>query len=112
MHDNKIGTLRKAWALSQDELAQLLGMTRSNLSRLELAAKSYTLDTVLKLVAIFGTSVQNIFPHHDRVAYEDVAGRLAEFSIALEDEEGAVADRKRQLLAEFAGRAGVADIPA
>lgn len=108
MHHNKIASLRKSWALTQDELALLLGMTRSNLSRLELGATS-TLETALTLKALFGLGVSTIFPVHDRAAYDALAPRLAEFSVSIEGEEGAVADRKRQLLAEFASRASSAE---
>jgi DNA-binding XRE family transcriptional regulator len=108
MHHNKIASLRKSWALTQEELAQLLGMTRSNLSRLEVAAKTHTLDTALLLQALFGESVSEIFPYHHRAAHETLASRLAEFSTAIE-EEGAVAERKRELLSLFASREPVAD---
>lgn len=110
MQHNKIASLRKTWALNQDELALLLGMTRSNLSRLELAAKSHTLETALTLKALFGVGVSAIFPNHDRAAYDALVPRLAEFSRAIQEEEGAVGDRKRQLLTEFASRAPQADL--
>ncbi len=110
MHHNKIASLRKSWALTQDELAHLLGMTRSNLSRLELAAKSHTLDNALTLKALFGVSVSTIFPDHDRAAIEDLVPRLADFRQTIHGDEGAVAERKRQLLSEFASRAPEIDI--
>jgi len=109
MHHNKIASLRKSWALTQDELAHLLGMTRSNLSRLELAAKSHTLETALTLKALFGVSISAIFPNHDRTAYDALVLRLAEFSRTIRDQQGPEADRKHQLLSEFAGRASVAE---
>lgn len=105
MHHNKIASLRKSWALSQEELAHLLGMTRSNLSRLELAAKSHTLETALLLKALFGVGISSIFPAHERAANEALIARMADFSLAIQSEEGAVAERKRQLLSEFANRA-------
>ena len=109
MQHNKIASLRKSWALTQEELATLLGMTRSNLSRLEVAASSHTLETALALRALFGVGVSLIFPDHDRAAHDAVASRLARFSVEIQGEEGAVADRKRQLLAEFASRASLAE---
>lgn len=109
MHHNKIASLRKSWALTQDELAHLLGMTRSNLSRLELAAKSHTLETALTLKALFGVGVSTIFPNHDHAAYETLLPRLADFSRTIEGHQGANADRKRELLSEFAKRASVCD---
>lgn len=112
MHHNKIASLRKSWALTQDELAHLLGMTRSNLSRLELAAKSHTLETALTLKALFGVGVSTIFPNHDRAALETLIPRLADFSLTIQDDEGAVAERKRQLLGEFASRAPDIDLAA
>lgn len=105
MHHNKIASLRKSWALTQDDLGQLLGMSRSNVSRAELAKKAQRLETVLTLQALFGVSVSGIFPLHDRAAYDALVHRLARFSREVEVDERPSAERKRQLLAEFASRA-------
>lgn len=111
MHHNKIASLRKKWALTQDELASLLGMTRSNLSRLEITASCHTLDTALTLHALFGLAIPEIFPANDQAARQALVERLAEFSKTIEHGEGAVADRKRQLLSEFANREAQSDTP-
>jgi DNA-binding XRE family transcriptional regulator len=104
MYHNKIASLRKSWALSQQELAGLLDMSRSNVSRLEVSARHHTLETALILEALFGARVSAIFRHDYLAAYEALLPRLAELSKALEGRTDDAANRQRELLATFARR--------
>ena len=107
--ENKLASLRKAWALTQDELALLLNVKRGVVSRIELGADCIIIEVALKLKAVFGRSISDIFPQVETLAHEEVAAGFAEFSLRVEGAEGAVADRKRQLLSEFMSRVPEAD---
>ena len=109
MH-NKIASLRKAWALSQAELGQLIGRSRNGVGHMEMGARHYSLEVALRLSALFDADIADIFPDHARAGIEALAARLAPLSIQLEGREGLVAERKRELLASFSSRYGVADV--
>lgn len=108
MH-NKIASLRKAWALSQAELGHLIGRSRTGVGHMEMGARHYSLEVALRLSALFDTDIADIFPDHARTGIEALAARLAPLSIQLEGREGLSAERKRELLASFSSRFGVAD---
>jgi DNA-binding XRE family transcriptional regulator len=108
MH-NKIASLRKSWALSQEELGLLLGLSPSSISRIERAVGSISTDIALALGALFNTDIPNIFPDNLLVANDHLVRRLAKFSVLIEGAEGLAADRKRELLSDFSNRFAVAD---
>jgi DNA-binding XRE family transcriptional regulator len=108
MH-NKIASLRKSWALSQEELGLLLGLSRSSISRMECAATDFSISAAFSLGTLFNTDIAGIFPGHLSKAHDLLTDRLAKFSVLLEGAEGLAADRKRELLSDFTGRFAVAD---
>jgi DNA-binding XRE family transcriptional regulator len=103
MHHNKIAMLRKSWGLSQPELATLLGVSRSTVSRLERDALP-VLVTVLTLEALFDVPLSTVFPQHFGRAVDALLPRLADFSVRIEGKADEKSERKRQLLTTFAGR--------
>ena len=107
--ENKVTALRKSWALTQDDLAFLIGSTRSSVSRIELGDTNILLSTALRLKAVFGVDVNALFPEHDVLAHEEVAAQCAELSRTIEGQKGADAERKRELLAAFVGRLPATD---
>jgi DNA-binding XRE family transcriptional regulator len=104
-YQNRIAALRKQWMLSQDELASLLGMTRANVSRMEVHGGACTIDTALLLECLFGVPMIEIFPQLYETLHETLAGRLATFSLSVNEGTDAASNTKRDLLSQFASRA-------
>lgn len=103
MHHNKIASLRKTWGLSQPELAALLGVSRSTVSRLEAGAHP-VIFTALTLEALFDAPARQVFPKQFASALDALVPRLAEFSKKIEGRVDPQSVRKRELLSGFAGR--------
>jgi transcriptional regulator with XRE-family HTH domain len=55
-------TLRKRWGLSQPELAALLDVTASALSRFEKRSRRPTAELIVAIEVIFGHSAKDVFP--------------------------------------------------
>lgn len=77
--------LRRRWALTQDELAVLLGLeSRSNISRIEQGERLPSLEAALALEVLFGVAPKAMFPHvyaETEEAVMGVAARVHEGSI-------------------------------
>ncbi len=73
--DCYLKTHRRRWGLTQQELASLLGyQTGAVVSRLELAARSPTLETAYAFELILGLAASEIFPGlHERVRNDVIA---------------------------------------
>ena len=54
---------RKSWALSQQELADLLSITRPALTRLEIETESTSLETAVGLLVVFGPELDALLPY-------------------------------------------------
>ena len=97
---------RKRWALDQDELAFLLGISQANVSRLEGGelAKAAKLETVLALQVVFGHAPRTLFaPLYEAVEYA-VMTRAAELDLALRDKHDPHSIKQKQLLATMLKR--------
>jgi len=103
MHHNKIALLRKTWGLSQPELASLLGVSRSTVSRLEAGAHP-VIFTALTIEALFDAPARHVFPKQFAYAVDALVPRLAEFSKKIEGRTDPQSFRKRELLSGYAGR--------
>ena len=68
-------TLRKRSGLSQLELAELLNITGSALSRFEGQSRKPTLDLAVGVEVIFGHSVKDVFPAYYRDIEQSVVAR-------------------------------------
>jgi transcriptional regulator with XRE-family HTH domain len=105
-HLNYLSLHRKRWALSQRELAGLLGhASRSVVSRLELGGGRPSLRFALACQTIFGLGVAELFPDLFEQHQDDVMRRAAVFDGRLRDKADASSARKRELLADMVGRA-------
>lgn len=101
---NYLRTLRLQWGLTQPELAGLLGITESALSKFETQALAPTKNLILGIEVIFGKGPREAFPAIYAQAQRNVVRRVAAYSIRLEHESGDAADTKRRLLKEIVDR--------
>ena len=97
-HHNYLVSKRKSHALDQPELAHLLGVSQSTISRLELGDRH---PSVLALVAchiLFGAHPERVFPDLYRQVGEALVGQAASLEKSLRHAEGPRAAKKRKLL--------------
>ena len=92
------------WGLTQPELASLLGVSESALSKFETQALAPTKNLILGVEVIFGKSARDAFPALYAQTERNVMRRAAVFSERLENDHGDTADKKRKLLAEMIER--------
>lgn len=110
-HRNYLSLHRKRWALSQRELAQLLGhASRSVVSRLELGLGRPSLAFAIRCEAVFGVRVSELFPDLFEENHDLVMQHAARLDLQLRGRADAGAARKRALLLEMIGRVPNPDI--
>lgn len=109
-HHVNLRSLRTTWALDQDEVAELLNITQSRVSRYEKGEEPPTLQTALSFQVIFGVPPRRIFPRVYEAIEEAVMRRAAELDNRLSAVSGAKAERKRQLLQDMVARATNHDV--
>lgn len=61
MAKNQIAKLRKEAGLSQPELAKLIGVTPSHLSKMENGKKSVTMTRALRIADVLNVTLNDIF---------------------------------------------------
>lgn len=100
-----VRALRRRFALNQKELAGLLGLSQSAVSRLESRGEPATLETTLALQVIFGEQPKLLF--HERYAsVEDaVMRRAAELDRKLRGKTDPASLKKLELLEGMVKRA-------
>lgn len=59
--ENHIAALRKQRRLSQEELAQAVGVSRQTITSLEVGKYTASLPLVFKLARYFGCSIEDLF---------------------------------------------------
>ena len=106
-HAHYVALHRKRWALSQDELANLLAVSQAHVSRIEdgEAAKTAKLETVLGLQVVFGRAPRTLFATQYEAVEESVMTRAAELDVALRDKHDPESTKKKQLLIAMLKRA-------
>jgi transcriptional regulator with XRE-family HTH domain len=92
--------------LTQPELASLLGVTESALSKFETQALAPTKNLILGMEVIFGKSACEVFPALYAQTERNIMRRAAAFSERLQDMPDEVSVQKRQFLSEMIERAG------
>ncbi len=105
MHHTYVRRNRRRWALSQDELAELLGTSQVRVSRCETGELIPDIETTFGLQVIFGTSPRGMFPSTYRAIEEKVMARAAEFERKLSRRYDSKAKIKRRLLTGMVHRA-------
>ena len=60
---NKIRELRKQRGLTQEELAEIIGISRQAINAIEKEKFDPSLPTAFKMAKLFKTSIENLFLH-------------------------------------------------
>jgi transcriptional regulator with XRE-family HTH domain len=98
-------TLRKQWGLSQPDLAALLGVTGSALSRFENGSRHPSAELVVGAEVMFGHSAKDVFPKF----YHDIECTIVDRARALyksiESKTDTTSRAKLHLLSEIIERA-------
>jgi transcriptional regulator with XRE-family HTH domain len=92
------------WGLTQPELASLLGITESALSRFETQDRSPTKCLILGIEVIFGQTAREAFPALYAQTERNIMRRAAAFSARLELRSDDASNKKRELLTEMIER--------
>jgi transcriptional regulator with XRE-family HTH domain len=92
------------WGLTQPELAGLLGVTESALSKFESQALAPTKKLMLGVQVIFGQDARKAFPALYAQSERTIMRRAAAFSVRLEECGDAASKRKLKLLSEMIQR--------
>ena len=95
------------WGLTQPELASLLGITESALSRFETQDRGPTKNLILGIEVIFGQPTREAFPALYAQTERNIIRRAAAFSASLEGNRDDVSKKKLRLLAEMIARSQV-----
>ena len=95
---------RKRWALSQDDLAMLLDVTQSIVSRCETGAYTPELELALGLQVVFGRAPRALFPALYRTIEERVMREASKMDRSLKGRTDRLSATKRQLLAAMIER--------
>jgi len=91
--------------LSQEELADLLGVNQTRISRYEQNEEAPALSSLLGLQVIFDRAPRTMFQEVYDLVEEAVMRRAAEFERRLADKRDHASTRKRQLLEGMMARA-------
>ncbi len=99
-------THRRKWALTQQELARLLGIKGAqHISRLEKGARRPSIAVLFSIEIIFGVRPQELFPKFFDDIEERTVRELYLLHEALEGDPKPHSRRKQQLAAEALARA-------
>jgi predicted transcriptional regulator len=104
-HNANLRGLRARWCLSQDELADLLGIDRTRISRYEKSVEAPTLSTALGLQIIFDEQPRRLFQWLHAVVEDGIMQRAAELERSLDGLDDYGSTRKRHLLDAMMARA-------
>jgi len=98
-------TLRKQWGLSQPDLAALLGITASALSRFENLSRRPTAKLLVGAGVIFGHDTKDVFPGFYHDIERSIVDRARAQHDRLESKNDAASSEKLRLLTEIIERA-------
>ncbi len=101
---NYLRTLRMHAGLTQPELAGLLGVTESALSKFESQALAPTKNLIIGVQVIFGKDARQAFPALYAQSERTIMRRAAAFSVRLEALLDAASKRKLRLLSDMIQR--------
>jgi transcriptional regulator with XRE-family HTH domain len=98
---------RRQWQLTLRELASLLGFkSGAHVSRLEQGKRTPSLETALACTAIFGATLEELFPESLRHTRATLKGRATRFRKGQEHSITPVSERKCDLMDEVLIRVG------
>ena len=96
---------RRRWALSQQELADLLGLSRTAITRLETESESTRLITAFGLMVVFGIKTEVLQKKLYSQVEDAVMRNAAKLDEKLRDKTDAKSLRKIELLSDMVRRA-------
>lgn len=96
---------RRRWALSQQELGDLLGLSRTAITRLENETESTSLATAFGLMVVFGIKANVMQPHIYAQIEDAVMNRAAKLDQTLRGKSDPKSLRKLELLSDMVHRA-------
>jgi transcriptional regulator with XRE-family HTH domain len=98
-------THRRNWGLTQRDMADLLGFeSPAHVSRIEQGKRTPSTETALACTALFGVSLQELFPQLAAEIEERFKDRALRLHQGLTHPTTPTAARKRQLLDQTLGR--------
>ena len=97
--------LRKQWGLSQPDLAALIGVTASALSRFENLSRRPTVELIIGTEVIFGQGARDVFPALYHEVERTILKRACDLQKQLERSNDPARAEKLHLLAEIIERA-------
>jgi transcriptional regulator with XRE-family HTH domain len=103
--NQKLRLNRKVYALSQRELANLLNLSQSEMSRLEDGTHAPRLETVFCLQVLFDVAPRHLFPDLYAEAGEAVMRRASRLDRQLTGKNDAASLKKKRLLTAMVDRA-------
>lgn len=104
-HKKNLRGLRALWCLSQNELANLLGVNQARISRYEKNEEVPALSTALALQVVFAFGPKTIFHDTYDIVEDAVMRRAAEFERTIGAGDDYATKRKRHLLDAMIARA-------
>ena len=104
-HKTSVRTLRLANALTQEELANLLGISQTIVSRLESSMAMAPRETVMGLQVIFGVPPCELFASTYEKIESAILRRAASLDAALQDNTDPDSLKKLALLRDMVKRA-------
>lgn len=105
-HHTYVRRNRLRWALSQGELAALIGVSQSIISRCETPAYAPDASVALGLQVVFGHSPRALFPGLYSSIENAVMANAADLDRALGRKRDHASETKRRLLTGMVHRAG------
>ncbi|GAA4815220.1 hypothetical protein GCM10023232_08630 [Sphingosinicella ginsenosidimutans] len=105
MHNIYLRRLRTRWSLSQEELAELLGVAQGRISRYERGDEHPTLPVVFALQVIFGRSPRNLVSRLYASVEEAVMRRAVVLERKVAGKKDYASVKKQHLLRAMMARA-------
>lgn len=97
-------TNRLLWALSQEELGELMGLSHDAISKYELEQRPLSVTVILASEIVFGKRADELFPTLYKAIQDELGKRALEMLERLEGKEDKESNRKRELLGGIPGR--------
>lgn len=96
--DCQLRRVRRAWGLSQKELANVLELSRQHVSAIERARRAPSRAVLLACQVVFGEHLRELFPKLWDDAEDTVVRGLYALKLKLSTESNAVSARKAQFV--------------
>jgi len=103
-HQNLLAAERSAWALTQADVAILLGLSADTIGNYELCERLPSVVTAIGMMLIFGKTFAQLCPDLAREVASDILPRAQAFSIKVENRPATTRRRNQDFLTKLAER--------